>query len=520
MKKELVIRSNSSAVDFALLKDGKLIELNKEIDNNKFSVGDIFISSIRKPVAGLNAAFINVGYEKDAFLHYHDLGPRLSSVLKFIDLVQKGKKKDFFLSNFHFEKDIPKDGKIEDYVRPKQKILVQVVKEPISSKGPRVSSELSLAGRFMVLIPFSDRVSISQKIESKEEKSRLNKLVKSIRPKGFGIIIRTVAKNKKVAELDSDLQRLLNRWKNMCEKLTKVDQYPAKILSEINRSSSILRDIFDDDFTGIHVDDSEMFSEINDYIQTIAPKKTSIINHYQNHVPIFERFGIERQIKTSFGKTVSMKKGSYLIIEHTEALHVIDVNSGNQSNRSKSKSQEESAFEVNMIAASEIARQVRLRDLGGIIVVDFIDLTSNENRKKLFEHLRSEMSNDRTKHKILPPSKFGLIQITRQRVRPEMNIKTKEPNPNENNEVEAPIVILDNINSELDKIVKHKFYRKEKIFLHVHPFLAAYLNQGIPSIRMKWFLKYNKWTQIIPRDAFFYLEFRFLDINKKLIRIK
>ncbi len=520
MKKELVIRSNSSAVDFALLNSGKLIELNKEIDSNKFSVGDIFISSIRKPVAGLNAAFVNVGYKKDGFLHYHDLGPRLSSVLKFVSLIQKGKKKDYLLSNFHFEKDIPKDGKIEDFIQPKQRILVQVVKEPISSKGPRVSSELSLAGRFMVLIPFSDRVSISQKIESKEEKSRLNKIVKSIRPKGFGIIIRTVAKNKKVADLDSDLQRLLNRWKNMCQKLTKVDKYPAKILSEINRSSSILRDIFDDNFTGIHVDDSEMFSEIKEYIQTIAPKKTSIVNLYESHVPIFERYGIERQIKNSFGKTVSMQKGSYLIIEHTEALHVIDVNSGNQSNRSKSKSQEESAFEVNMIAASEIARQVRLRDLGGIIVVDFIDLTSNENRKKLFEHLRNEMSNDKTKHKILPPSKFGLIQITRQRVRPEMNIKTKEPNPNQSNEVEAPIIILEKINAELDKITKHKNYRKGKVFLHAHPFIAAYLNQGIPSIRMKWFLKYNKWIQIIPRDAFFYLEFRFLDINKKFIKIK
>jgi ribonuclease G len=520
VKKELVIRSNSSAVDFALLNSGKLIELNKEIDSNKFSVGDIFISSIRKPVAGLNAAFVNVGYQKDGFLHYHDLGPRLSSVLKFVSLVQKGKKKDYLLSNFHFEKDIPKDGKIEDFVQPKQRILVQVVKEPISSKGPRVSSELSLAGRFMVLIPFSDRVSISQKIESKEEKSRLNKIVKSIRPKGFGIIIRTVAKDKKVAELDSDLQRLLSRWKNMCEKLTKVDKYPAKILSEINRSSSILRDIFDDNFTGIHVDDSEMFSEIKEYIQTIAPKKTSIVNLYESHVPIFERYGIERQIKTSFGKTVSMQKGSYLIIEHTEALHVIDVNSGNQSNRSKSKSQEESAFEVNMIAASEIARQVRLRDLGGIIVVDFIDLTSNENRRKLFEHLKNEMDNDKTKHKILPPSKFGLIQITRQRVRPEMNIKTKEPNPNQSNEVEAPIIILEKINAELDKITKHNNYKKGKIFLHAHPFIAAYLNQGIPSIRMKWFLKYNKWIQIIPRDAFFYLEFRFLDNNKKFIKIK
>merc|ERR1712086_719744 len=433
-----------------------------------FSVGDIFVGKIRKAIPGLNAAFIDVGHEKDGFLHYHDLGPKLPSLVKYIKQISTGKNKDYLLKQFRYENDIDKDGNIGDILSPKQTVLVQVVKEPISTKGPRLSSEISLAGRYMVLMPFSDRVSISQKIEDRAEKNRLKKLVQSIRPKGFGLIIRTVAEGQKVASLDADIQQLLTRWKNLFAKLKQIDKYPAKVLSEINRSSSILRDIFDDNFTGIHVDDAEMQIEIQDYIETIAPDKKAIVKLYDNHLPIFEKFGIERQIKSAFGTTVSMSKGAYLVIEHTEALHVIDV---------------------NMISATEIARQLRLRDMGGIIVVDFIDLNSNENRKKLFEHLSEEMSTDRTKHKILPPSRFGLIQITRQRVRPEMNIKTKEPNPNQNGEVEAPIILIDKINTELSKITMNKHNQKEKIHLHVHPFIAAYLLSGIPSMRLKWYFE-------------------------------
>ncbi len=517
MNKELIIRSNSSAVDFALLKDGKLIELNKEVDDNKFSVGDIFFAKVRKSVGGLNAAFVNVGHEKDGFLHYHDLGPKLPTLLKFIKQVSTGKTKDYLLKKFRFEDDIEKNGIVGDAISSNQQILVQVVKEPISTKGPRISSELSLAGRYMVLVPFSERISISQKIDSQEEKNRLKRLVQSIKPKGFGVIVRTVAKDKKVAELDADLQQLIQRWKNMCSRLTKISKYPTKVLSEIDRSSSILRDIFDDSFTGIYVDDKELFVEIGDYIKTISPKKASIVKHYKDSLPIFEKFGVERQIKTAFGETVSMQKGAYLVIEHTEALHVIDVNSGNRSN--KSRNQEETAMEVNMISASEIARQLRLRDMGGIIVVDFIDLGSSENRRILFEHLKKEMSTDRTKHKILPPSKFGLIQITRQRVRPEINIKTKEPNPNLNGEVEAPIVLLDKINADLNKIVNNAQHQKKKIELHIHPFIAAYLNRGFPSIRTQWFFKHKKWVKIIPRDAYQYLHYRFFDNKKKSIRV-
>nr|WP_299387009.1 ribonuclease E/G [Allomuricauda sp.] len=515
MNRELIVRSSPDAVDFALLKDGKLIELHKDEDDNKFSVGDIFLAKIRKPVTGLNAAFVNVGYEKDAFLHYHDLGPQLSSMLKFIKRARTGKVKDFALKDFPFEKDIDKNGSINDVIKANQSLLVQIVKEPISTKGPRISSELSIAGRYLVMVPFSDRVSVSQKIGSKEEKDRLIRLVKSIKPKGFGVIIRTVAEGKKVAELDRDLQNLFSKWITMCKKLHRAS-HPSKVLVELNRASSILRDVFNDSFTGIHVDDETLCHQIKDYLSEIAPQKESIVKLYTGSAPIFEKFGIERQIKTSFGRTASMSRGAYLVIEHTEALHVIDVNSGNRSN--KAKNQEDTALEVNLLAASEIARQLRLRDMGGIIVVDFIDMTKGDHRRKLFDHLREEMKDDRAKHKILPPSKFGLVQITRQRVRPEMNIKTSEENPNgSGTEVEAPIVLIDKINSDLERIMKGN-HKDNGIILNIHPFIAAYLNQGFPSQRFKWFLEHKKWIKIQPRDAYTYLEYRFKNKDGKTIR--
>lgn len=514
MNYELFIRSSSQSVDFALLKDGKLIELHKEEDDNKFSVGDVFIAKTRKIVPGLNATFVNVGYQKDAFLHYHDLGPKVASLLKFVKSVSTGKLKDYSLKNFPFEKDIDKNGGINHVLKSNQSTLVQIVKEPISTKGPRISSELSIAGRYIVLVPFSDRVSISQKIESKEEKDRLKRLLTSIKPKGFGVIIRTVAQGKKVAELDRDLENLMDRWNAMCKKLRGA-HLPSKVLSELNRGASIIRDVFNDSFSSIYIDDETLYLQIKNYVQSIAPNKENIVKFYDSKTPLFEKFGIERQIKTAFGRTVSGSKGTYLVIEHTEALHVIDVNSGNRSN--KTNNQEETALEVNLIAASEVARQLRLRDMGGIIVIDFIDLAAAANRKKLFDHMVKEMNDDRAKHKILPPSKFGLIQITRQRVRPEMNIKTREENPNtgETTEVEAPIVLVNKMTDELKSLIKKD---SKKITLNTHPFIAAFLTKGFPSVRTKWFMEHKKWVTIQPRDAYTYLEYHFVDKDDSKIK--
>jgi len=512
VKTELIIRSNSSDIDFALLKNGRLIELHKESNDNNFNVGDIFLAKIKKTLSGLNAAFVNVGSEKDAFLHYHDLGPQLLSLAKFTKLVSAGKLKEYTLKNFHFEKDINKNGSIDQVIKAGQNLLVQVVKEPISTKGPRISSELSIAGRHLVLVPFSDRISVSQKISNRKEKERLKRLVKSIKPKGFGVILRTVAEGIKVADLDEDLQNSLQRWVKMCKQLPNAHA-PIKVLSELNRASSILRDVFNDSFSSIVTNDETLFAELKEYIQRIAPNKVSIVKLYKSKVPIFEKYSIERQIKTAFGRTVSMPKGAYLVIEHTEALHVIDVNSGNRSN--KANSQADTALEVNLIAASEIARQLQLRDMGGIIVVDFIDMHLADHRHKLYEHLKNEMKSNRTKHKVLPPSKFGLVQITRQRVRPEMVIKTKEENPNKNGEVEAPIILVEKIENQLDNIVGKSI---KGVTLHAHPFIVSYLKQGFPSIQNKWFFKYKKWIKVIPRDAYQYLEYHFYDSNDKKIR--
>jgi len=511
MSKELIIRSSSNAVDFALSKDGKLIELHKEDKDKNFVVGDVYLAKIRKALPGLNAAFVNVGYEKDGFLHYHDLGPQVSSLLKFLKGAKTGKQKNFDLKDFSFEKDIDKDGVITDVLKSNQHILVQVVKEPISTKGPRLSSELSFPGRYVVLVPFSNRVSISQKIQDREEKDRLKRLVKSIKPKGFGIIIRTVAEGKKVADLDKDIQKLMSRWQGMCKKL-KNAQPPTRVLGELNWASSFLRDIFNDSFTSICTNDDELYEQIKDRVASLLPEKESIVKLYKKQTPIFEKFGIERQIKTAFGRTVSMAKGAYLVIDHTEAMHVIDVNSGNRSN--KTKNQEDTALEVNLISATEVARQLRLRDMGGIIVVDFIDMRKAENRKALFNHLVEAMKDDSAKHKILPPTRFGLIQITRQRVRPAIKIKTREENPNGKGEIEAPIVILDKIKTDLQRLIKkdHK-----SLSLSTHPFIAAYLTKGFPSPRSKWFFDYKKWVTILPRDAYTYLEYHFHDKDGNII---
>lgn len=510
MKSELIIRSNSTDIDFALLRDGRLIELHNEAESNNIAVGDVFLTKVGKVLSGLNAAFVNVGSEKDGFLHYHDLGPQLRSMQKFLKEASSGKRKDFFLKSFQNEEDINKDGSIVDVLTPGHNILVQIVKEPISTKGPRLSAELSIAGRYLVLIPFSDRVSVSQKISSTKEKIRLKKLAKSIKPKGFGIILRTVAEEKNLEELQKDLNNSLKNWEVLCKKLIHNNSKPVKVLSEVNRTSSLLRDVLNDTFVGIHVNEENLYNEIVEYLEQIAPEKISIVKLHQSKVPIFDKFGIERQIKTSFGKTVSMSTGAYLVIEHTEALHVIDVNSGNRSN--KAKTQQGTALEVNLIAASEVARQLQLRDMGGIIVVDFIDMHSVEDRKKLFEHLQEEMKYDRTKHKILPPSRFGLVQITRQRVREERNIETNEPNPNTNGEVEAPILLIDRIAKEIDDLVEKDLYKS--ITLHVHPFVAAYIQKGLFSIQAKWSWKHKKWISIIQRDGFQYLQHH-IEVQKK-----
>lgn len=504
MSTELIINSSTAnEVAIALLREGKLCELHYD-NAEDFAVGDIYLGKIKKVVPGLNAAFVDVGYEKDAFLHYHDLGPQIRSLNKFTKRTLTGKQR-WSLTDFQADPDIDKNGSIDQVLKSGQNQLVQIAKEPISTKGPRITSELSLAGRYIVLVPFSERISVSSKLRDREEKDRLRRLIKSIKPKGFGVIVRTAAQDCSVAELDADLQDLIGKWKQLHRQIQRI-KAPSRALRELNRVSSLLRDILNDSFNSIVTDDKDLAEEVKAYLKSIEPGMEDMVKHYTGRLPIFENFGIERQIKASFGRSVSMGKGAYLIIEHTEAMHVIDVNSGNRTN--SNENQEANALAVNLAAAEEVARQLQLRDMGGIIVIDFIDMHKAENRKKLYEKLKEVMKTDRAKHKILPVSRFGLVEITRQRVRPEMNIQTREENPDGTGEVEAPILIIDEIENKLDLISNQD--KDKNIFLHAHPFIAAYLTKGIfSSVRRKWSRKYNKNLKVVPRDSFKFLEYHF-----------
>jgi len=363
VNKELIIDVNQSEVVIALLEDKRLVELNKDKSGKSYAVGDVYFGRVKKIIPGLNAAFIDVGYEKDAFLHYLDLGSQILSLNKFIKLSTSGKQPIVSIESFHNEKDIEKTGKISNILTVNQQILIQVAKEPISTKGPRVSADLSLPGRYMVLVPFSDKVSISQKIKNPEERNRLKRLALSIKPKNFGLIVRTVAENKMVAELDADLIELQKKW-NSINTILPTAKAPQKIVGELNRTSTIIRDLLNESFNNIHVNDVRLFEEIKNYIRTISPDQQDIVKLYKGKTPFFEHFGIEKQIKTSFGKNVSFKGGAYLIIEHTEALHVIDVNSGHRTN--SDNNQEQNALDVNIEAAAEVARQLTSKQLKNV----------------------------------------------------------------------------------------------------------------------------------------------------------
>jgi ribonuclease G len=501
--RELIIDVSSSEISIALLENKELVELNKERTNVRFTVGDIYLGKVKKVMPGLNAAFIDIGYEKDAFLHYLDLGPQFNSVSKYLHIALAKKSKLPAVQKFKRERDINKDGKINEVLQAGQNVLVQVVKEPISTKGPRLSSEISLAGRNIVLIPFSEKVSISSKIESADERNRLKRLLLSIKPKNYGLIVRTVAESKKVATFDSELRGLVKKWEQAFQNLQGVKP-PKMVISELNRTAAILRDILNVTFNSIHVNDATVHRELKEYINTIAPEKGKIVKIYQGSMPIFEKFDIDKQIKALFGRTVSFKNGAYLIIEHTEALHVIDVNSGNRS-RSVSD-QATNALEVNLAAAEEIARQLRLRDMGGIIVVDFIDMISQDHRQQVFEQMKEAMSSDRTKHNILPLSKFGLMQITRQRVRPEMNIDVSEvcPTCHGKGKISASLMFAELIKEKIRMAVEE--YKLSKLVVHVHPYLEAYLNKGFNSLSKKWSRELNCKTKIKPMTSYHFAE--------------
>ncbi|WP_114781993.1 Rne/Rng family ribonuclease [Botryobacter ruber] len=517
MSNELIINSTQDGERIALLQDKRLVEYHHEKKDTNYIVGDIFLGTVKKVMPGLNAAFIDIGYQKDAFLHYHDLGANIRSLNKYVKVTQTQKNASPKLNQFKFEPEIDKLGKIADVLKKGQQLLVQIVKEPISTKGPRLSCEISLAGRYLVLVPFSNTVSVSKKIVSKEERTRLKRLITSIKPENFGVIIRTVAEGREVAELDKDLRNMLANWDEGF-KVLKTAKPGDKVIGELGRSSSILRDLLNESFDSIVVDDNLLYDEIKAYIGSIAPDKINILKHYTGKTKTFEHFHIEKQIKAAFGKTVTIPGGGYLVIEHTEALHVVDVNSGNKSNTEAN--QEATALNVNIMAAKEVARQLRLRDIGGIIVVDFIDMKSPENRQKIYEVFKEELKKDRSKSTVLPISKFGLMQITRQRVRPEQKIMTGEvcPTCNGTGKITASILVTDEIDAAVDDLLMS--HNHKSLELYVHPFVYAYYTSGIVSRQMKWFLKYFKWVKLVKDTSLGLTDFKVMDDRGEEIELR
>src|SRR5690349_11911457 len=517
MNKELIINSAPQGVEIALLEDKKLVELHSEKSDARFAVGDLYLGKVKKLIPGLNAAFVDVGFEKDAFLHYTDLSPYARSLLKFTQQCINDKSETpFDFSKFEIEPEIVKTGKINEVLSGKPNILVQILKEPIAAKGPRLSCEISLPGRFVVITPFNDIVAVSRKIHSSEERKRLQKIVEAIKPKNFGVIVRTAAEGKNTAELHEDLTELVATWKTIQHNL-KGATAPAKILSEQTKTTSMLRDLLNEDFNKIVINDRNIYNDTKSYIQRIAPDKVDIVSYYHNGSPIFDQFSVTKQVKAAFGKTVNLPSGAYLILEHTEALHVIDVNSGY---KSVSNNQEQNALETNLEAAAEISRQLRLRDLGGIIVVDFIDMKLPDKKRKLLDAMEEFMRPDRAKHDVLPISKFGLMQITRQRMKPEMNINTQEvcPTCNGTGKISSTLLLEDDIEKNLNYLITHKH---RNLTLIVHPIVYAYLTKGWLWKKKisQWRTKFRQKINILSNTNYHLTEFRFFDQHDEEIKI-
>ena len=517
MNKELIINAAPQGVEIALLEDKKLVELHHEKTDASFAVGDLYLGKVKKLIPGLNAAFVDVGFEKDAFLHYTDLSPYARSLLKFTQVaINDNSPNGYDFSTFKVEPEIIKTGKINEVLSGKPNILVQILKEPIAAKGPRLSCEISLPGRFVVITPFNDIVAVSRKIHSAEERKRLQKIVESIKPKNFGVIVRTAAEGKNTAELHEDLTMLAQTWK-LIQKNLKGAAPPAKVLSEQTKTTSMLRDLLNEDFNKIVVNDRNLYNDTRNYIQRIAPEKSDIVSYYHNGLPIFDQFGITKQVKAAFGKTVNLPSGAYLIIEHTEALHVIDVNSGY---KSVSNNQEQNALETNLEAAAEISRQLRLRDLGGIIVVDFIDMKLPDNKRKLMEAMEEFMRPDRAKHAVLPISKFGLMQITRQRMKPEMNINTQEvcPTCNGTGKISSTLLLEDEIETNLSYLLTHQH---KDLTLVVNPILYAYFTKGgmFRSKIWKWKWKYGQKVTIRENTSYHLTQYQFFDKHQDEIKL-
>ncbi len=410
MSKEIVVNVGESQTRIAIVEDGKLVELYIENAENKRTIGNLYLGRIRKVMPSIQAAFVDIGQEQDAFLHFSDLSDNLPYLIKYLDL-QTPKVEGITVPPG--EKDW--DKRPSDILNRGQEILVQITKEPISNKGSRISTDLSLAGRFLVLVPLQNYVAVSRKITDDKERRRLKALASSLVPDNYGVIVRTVAEDRDAKSLDKDLKLLKERWRRVENRLQEKPDPPALVHEDVDMASSIIRDQFSEEYDRILVDHEALHHSIRSYVKAVAPKMVDRIDLHTGGEPVFEAAGIQQGADRAFKDRVELPSGGYLFIEQTEAMHVVDVNSGRSG---KGKSQSQNSLDVNLEAARVIARQIRLRDLGGIIVVDFIDLRGDKDKKKVYDELKKGFSEDRAVTKVLPMSDFGLVEITRQRLRP------------------------------------------------------------------------------------------------------
>ena len=500
MDKDLIINVSKGSAQLALTQGGRLIEYDHESEAKaNYCVGDVYLGKVKKLLPSLNAAFVDIGDDKEAFIHYLDLGINFRSFDFFVKQINISKNYTTFFEKVAIADPLEKEGHIQDHLHVGQPVMVQIVKEPISTKGSRLTAEISIAGRNIVLMPFSDKVSISQKISSKEEKARLSRLIYSILPKNYGAIIRTAAEGKRAAILDAEVKGLINKWESSWKKMARSKDIQL-LFRENSRVNTLIRDLLNDDFSHIYVNDKATFDEVCAYVATISPGQEQIVHHYTAQQNIFDHFDITRQIKGSFGRVVSLKRGAYLVIDHTEAMHVIDVNSGI---RIKADAQEDNALEVNMIAAEEIARQLRLRDMGGIVIVDFIDMDDVEHRNQLYKYMLQLMEGDRARHTVLPLTKFGLMQITRQRVRPATEVETQEVCPacKGTGKIGPTTLIDDALERHLAEILEKE--PMNRVRLVVNPVVHAYLNAGfLNSILRGWSRKYKCKVKAVKDGSF------------------
>ena len=509
MKKEIIINETADQVRIAITEDGRLAEIFVESPGKERMVGDIYLGRVARVMSGIRAAFIDIGHKQDAFLHFSDVDPNIDEYSSLIGEeapdVDDDDDDDLETAPVspatghegqqpsHQPSQPPRQQSTQRPYRPPQReihldrgksIIVQVTKEPVGKKGVRVTSKVSLPGRYVVLLPFDGRVGVSKKLYNFREKKRLRRIIRSMLPEGFGVIIRTVAEGKDEELLKNDLEQLIKTWREI-EKSVKNDQPPILLYKDLSTVSSVIRDLFNNEVQRVVVDSRRLYKEITTYVKWFAPNLVDKIEYYRGRQPIFDVFGVAKDMQESLGRRVALKTGGYIVIDPTEAMTVIDVNSGRYA---ASKEQEQNSLRTNMEASREVIRQLRLRDIGGIIVIDFIDLEDDRNKRKVYEELRREFRRDRAKATVLPMTEFGLVQITRQRIRQSIMQSFSEACPicAGTGIVQSRATVFSDVAGRLGRYRTEGHGRSVK--LTVHPYLASYLREGRPNnlIKLMW----------------------------------